>query len=88
MQALTGEDCIEIGVLAQWAPVGLAERRAALATSFALSTLARAAATKADLFTRGVALGLGAGCAAAGGQRTGLGFKGGLGHLGTHVQPA
>ena len=51
MQALAGEDCIKIGVLAQWAPVGLAERWAALATGFALSTLARATATKADLLT-------------------------------------
>jgi hypothetical protein len=44
VQPLTGDDRIEVGVLAQRAPVGLAEGVAAFAARLALSALARAAA--------------------------------------------
>ena len=47
MQTLTGHDRVEVRVLAEWTPVGLAEGRAATAGGFPAWTAGRAADRKA-----------------------------------------
>jgi len=79
MQALAGDDRIEIGVLAHRSPVGLAQRLAALAAALALAASGRFAPAKALLAAArllAVLLWLGA----AGDQQGGRPLKGGLGH--------
>lgn len=74
------------------APIGLAERAAALAGGLALAALApalaSASAAEAQPVRRQPGLRWDPGCRTAGGQRAGWGLKGGLGHHSTHVQPA